>query len=73
MGLVAAGHADRLLLSHDLFLKAMLRRFGGNGLAYVPVAFADRLCRAGLDAGLVASLMTDNPRRLFERAAAAPR
>ncbi|TFV55298.1 phosphotriesterase [Geodermatophilus sp. DF01-2] len=68
--LVEAGHADRLLLSHDLFLKAMLRRFGGNGLAYVPVVFADRLRRAGLDAGLVASLMTDNPRRLFERAAA---
>jgi phosphotriesterase-related protein len=67
--LVGAGHGDRLLLSHDLFLKAMLTRFGGNGLAYVPVAFADRLRRGGLDAAVVDSLMTDNARHLFERAA----
>ncbi|TQN44197.1 phosphotriesterase-related protein [Blastococcus colisei] len=66
--LVDAGHAEQVLLSHDLFLKAMLTRFGGNGLAYVPVVFADRLRRAGLDPALVTSLMTDNPRRLFERA-----
>jgi phosphotriesterase-related protein len=69
VALVEAGHADRLLLSHDLFLKAMLTRHGGNGLAYVPVVFADRLRRAGLDPELVTSLMTDNPRALFEGAA----
>ncbi len=66
--LVAAGHGDRLLLSHDLFLKAMLSRHGGNGLAYVPVVFADRLRRSGLDDDAVTALMTDNPRALFERA-----
>ena len=69
VALVEAGHADRLLLSHDLFLKAMLTRHGGNGLAYVPLVFADRLRRAGLDPALVTSLMTDNPRALFEGAA----
>lgn len=66
--LVAVGHGDRLLLSHDLFLKAMLSRFGGNGLAYVPVVFADRLRRSGLDGDAVTDLMTTNPRALFERA-----
>lgn len=69
LGLVRAGHADQLLLSHDLFLKAMLTRFGGNGLAYVPVVFADRLRRAGLADTLVRALMTDNPRALFDDAA----
>ena len=69
VGLVAAGHGDRLLLSHDLFLKAMLSRFGGNGLAYVPVVFADRLRAGGLTGEAVTALMTDNPRALFERAA----
>ncbi|SDG83380.1 phosphotriesterase family protein [Klenkia brasiliensis] len=66
--LVAAGHGDRVLLSHDLFLKAMLARHGGNGLAYVPVVFADRLRRSGLDDDAVTALMTANPRALFERA-----
>lgn len=66
--LIQAGHGEQLLLSHDLFLKAMLTRFGGNGLAYVPVVFADRLRRGGLDAEVVTSLMTENARHLFERA-----
>jgi len=68
VALVAAGHGDRVLLSHDLFLKAMLARHGGNGLAYVPVVFADRLRRSGLDDDAVTALMTANPRALFERA-----
>ncbi|MCZ2810974.1 MULTISPECIES: phosphotriesterase family protein [unclassified Modestobacter] len=67
--LVQAGHGSRVLLSHDLFLKAMLSRFGGNGLAYVPVVFADRLRTAGLADDVVAALMTDNPRTLFDGAA----
>jgi phosphotriesterase-related protein len=69
VALVRAGHAGQLLLSHDLFLKAMLSRFGGNGLAYVPLVFADRLRRSGLDDDVVTALMTDNPRALFENAA----
>ena len=69
VALVRAGHGRQLLLSHDLFLKAMLTRFGGNGLAYVPLVFADRLRRSGLDDGVVRALMTDNPRALFESAA----
>lgn len=69
VALVGSGFAEQVLLSHDLFLKAMLSRFGGNGLAYVPVVFADRLRHAGVDPGVVTSLMTDNPRALFERAA----
>jgi len=69
LALVEAGHGDRLLLSHDLFLTGMLSRFGGNGLAYVPVVFADRLRAGGLAGDVVTALMTDNPRALFERAA----
>ena len=32
--LVDAGFTDRILLSHDVFLKMMLTRYGGNGYAY---------------------------------------
>jgi phosphotriesterase-related protein len=70
-GLVEAGHTGQLLLSHDLFLKSMLRRYGGNGLVYVPTLFADRLRRAGVESSVVTSLMTNNPRSLFEAAASA--
>lgn len=71
--LAEAGHAGQLLLSHDVFLKSMLTAFGGNGFGYVPALFAQRLREQGMDPGEVRSLMTANPRRLFEAAAhAAP-
>jgi phosphotriesterase-related protein len=67
-GLVGGGYRHQLLLSHDLFLKSMLRRYGGNGFSYVPVSFAARLVRSGMEPQQVSSLMRDNPRSLFERA-----
>jgi phosphotriesterase-related protein len=66
--LIDQGHCTQLLLSHDVFLKVMLRRFGGNGLSYVPVAFSSRLVRIGVSAELVASI---NPKTLFDQAAQA--
>lgn len=69
LALLEAGHGGQLLLSHDVFLKSMLRRHGGNGFGYVPVLFADRLRGLGADDTAVRGLMADNPRRLFEAAA----
>ena len=67
-GLIRDGHERRLLLSQDLFLKAMWTRNGGNGFAYVPVAFLPRLVEAGVDAAVAQSLMTANPAALFTAA-----
>ena len=67
--LVGAGFGGRLLFSHDLFLKSMLRRHGGNGLSYVPAVFLDRLLDLGLDADVVHAVGTSNVRDLFEGAA----
>ncbi|NIL76004.1 phosphotriesterase [Rhodococcus sp. B10] len=67
-GLVGGGYRTQLLLSHDLFLKSMLRKHGGNGFTYVPVSFAARLVRGGMEPEHVFSLMRDNPRALFEHA-----
>jgi phosphotriesterase-related protein len=64
--LIEQGAADRLLFSHDLFLKSMLSRFGGNGLGFVPGAFRDRLIARGIDAD---SILDTNPRQLFVQAA----
>lgn len=69
-GLVARGHGGQLLLSHDLFLKAMLTRYGGNGLCYVPTLFLGRLAERGVDPGAAADLLRVNPARLFESARA---
>ena len=64
-GLVRAGHGGQLLLSQDVFVKSLLRRHGGPGYAHLLQYFLPRLLRSGLDETTVASLVTDNPRRLF--------
>jgi phosphotriesterase-related protein len=64
-GLVRAGHGGQVLLSQDVFVKSLLRRHGGPGYAHLLQYFLPRLLRSGLDETTVASLVTDNPRRLF--------
>lgn len=68
VGLIAEVGAGRLLLSSDVFLKIMLKRYGGNGYGYVPSQFAPRLRAAGVAAADVTRMLRDNPRRLFEEA-----
>jgi phosphotriesterase-related protein len=63
--LVEAGHVGRILLSHDVFLKMMLTRYGGNGYGYILRHFLPRLRRHGLQDALIDRMMRDNPRSVF--------
>ena len=64
--LVDAGVGQRVLLSSDIFLKSLLRRYGGPGYGHVLQYFVPRLKRYGLDAEAIQQLMVHNPRSLFE-------
>ena len=64
-GLIAAGHAARLLLSQDVFLKMMLCRYGGFGYAHVLKHFVPRLKRHGVPGATIAAMLIDNPRSVF--------
>ncbi|KND18173.1 aryldialkylphosphatase [Pannonibacter phragmitetus] len=67
--LIEKGLIDRILLSHDVFVKMMLTRYGGNGYAYILKHFLPRLKRHGLSDHQLHILMRDNPRSVFEAAA----
>lgn len=67
-GLIADGLADQILLSHDVFLKGMWTRNGGNGYAFVPTAFLPRLVDLGVDAEVAKGLLTTNPAAVFASA-----
>jgi phosphotriesterase-related protein len=67
--LVEAGYLDRILLSHDVFLKMMLTHYGGNGYAYILRHFLPRLQRHGLDRTVLDEMMRSNPRRVFHAGA----
>ena len=64
--LVRDGYGRRLLVSSDIFIKSLLRRFGGPGYAHVLQYFVPRLRRQGLTDADVDQLLVGNPRALFE-------
>jgi phosphotriesterase-related protein len=67
--LIHDGLAGQLLLSHDVFLKGMWTRHGGNGYSFVPQAFLPRLVGLGVDPDVASGLLTRNPAALFANAA----
>jgi phosphotriesterase-related protein len=66
--LVKAGYGDRVLMSHDIFMKILLRANGGPGYGHIVEFFLPRLARHGVSLQQGIAMMTDNPRRLFEEA-----
>lgn len=66
LALIEAGYGDRLLLSSDIFLKSLLRRYGGPGYGHVLQYFVPRLRRLGADDRTIEQLLVTNPRTLFD-------
>jgi len=66
VGLIERGHVERILLSHDVFLKMMLVHHGGNGYAHLLRHFVPRLRRHGVTEDQIATLLVRNPARALE-------
>lgn len=65
LDLVDRGHADRVLLSHDLSRHDQLTAFGGTGLSYVGGVFVPRLRDAGVPDDVIRQITVENPRRFL--------
>lgn len=65
LGLVEAGYADRILLSHDVCHDSQLVSYEGNGYVYLSSTFLPRLREHGLDEATITQLTVENPRRLL--------
>jgi phosphotriesterase-related protein len=63
--LVAAGHEDRLLISHDLGYKSRLRRYGGAGYEHILRDVIPLMRRRGFSAQEVELITRVNPIRLL--------
>ncbi|RNL62152.1 aryldialkylphosphatase [Nocardioides marmoriginsengisoli] len=67
----AAGHAGQILLGTDVGRRGMLRAYGGGpGMAVLGRTFVPRL-RAAYGDALVATVLQENPQRLFTGSGAA--
>ena len=63
--LLAAGHAQNILLSQDVCHDSQLVRYGGNGYAYLAASFLPRLREAGVSDAEIETITVANPRRLL--------
>jgi phosphotriesterase-related protein len=63
--LLAAGHAERILLSQDVCHDSQLAHYGGNGYTYLADTFLPRLRAAGVSDDEIRTITVDNPRRLL--------
>jgi phosphotriesterase-related protein len=63
--LLHRGHADRILLSHDVCHNSQLRHFEGNGYTYLSSTFLPRLRERGVSEAEIDQLTVLNPRRVL--------
>lgn len=74
---IKAGHADHVLLSHDICTQAQLKKNGGGGYTYISNVILPGLKARGISEDTVRKIMVDNPRRALTfvapQAAVAPK
>ncbi|MBO8414787.1 MAG: phosphotriesterase [Proteobacteria bacterium] len=63
--LIKDGYEDQLVLSHDVFLKQMYTKNGGNGFIFAPTVFLSLLRQKGIDEQVVHKLCIENPANLL--------
>jgi phosphotriesterase-related protein len=63
--LVAEGYGDRILLSHDVFTRSQLVRYGGFGYGHILRDFQHRLGEVGVGPDALREMLVDNPRRML--------
>jgi len=65
LALIAAGHQDQILMSHDIAYKTSLVRYGGYGYHHLLVNVVPRLRAKGVDDAGLRRLLVENPARAF--------
>ncbi|MCF3944140.1 phosphotriesterase family protein [Oceanobacillus alkalisoli] len=63
--LLDKGLKDQLLLSQDVFIKMLLKRYGGYGYSHILENFVPRLREKGVSVEDIDCLLKNNPKRIF--------
>jgi phosphotriesterase-related protein len=63
--LLEDGHAERLMLSHDVWNIRAFKFAGGTGYAHISESYIPELGERGVDEATIHTLMVENPRRVL--------
>ncbi len=64
-GLIAAGHLDRVVISHDICYRTRLASFGGHGYGHIFRNVVPMMKKRDYDADEIEAILVRNPRRLL--------
>ena len=70
--MIAAGHADKLLLAHDVCTPPQLLKNGGGGYTYIATVIVPGLKAKGISDDTIRTILVDNPRRVLTFVAPQP-
>lgn len=65
VGLIDHGHLEQILLSQDVWQKARLLRFGGNGYAHILRNMVPQLLIRGITREQMHTMLVENPKRVL--------
>jgi phosphotriesterase-related protein len=63
--LIAHGHLDRVVISHDICARTRLSSFGGHGYGHILSNVVPMMRRRGFSQTEIDAILIDNPRRLL--------
>jgi phosphotriesterase-related protein len=63
--LIARGHLERVVISHDICYRTRLTRFGGHGYAHIFANVVPLMAARGFTAAEIEAITVGNPRRLL--------
>ena len=63
--LIARGHGDRIVISHDICYRTRLTRFGGHGFQHIFANVLPMMRRRGYSEAEIETIMVGTPRRLL--------
>jgi predicted metal-dependent phosphotriesterase family hydrolase len=65
LALIERGHAERLMLSHDIWNAKAFKFAGGTGYAHIIESYLPELRTRGVDEDAITTMTIDNPRRML--------
>ena len=68
--LIAEGHGNQILVSHDIYFKDKLVRYGGHGYAHILANVVPLMRRHGFTEETIHTILVENPKRVLPFAAA---
>jgi len=63
--MIQAGHADQIILSHDVCIQSQLKENGGGGYTYIHDIILPGLKAKGVTDETIKKIMEDNPRQVL--------